>query len=117
MASLGKVRLTSLSGEKYRFRAFPLGTRFRSMSGVYLITCRAVRSEGGHRHKVLHVGNAEDFSHPFDGYRKARELARYGANCICVQNDVSAESRCKKERDLAATFGRKRHPGNVESAD
>jgi hypothetical protein len=104
MASLGKIRLTSASGKLYRFRAFPLGTRFRSVSGVYLITRRATRAEGGHRHKVLHVGNTEDFSQPFDGYGKAQELARVGANCICVQRDLSAESRCKKERDLAATF-------------
>jgi hypothetical protein len=116
MASLGKIKLTSASGEQYRFRVFPLGTRFRSISGVYLISRRATRAEGGHRHKILHVGNAADFSHPFDGYRKARELARYGANCICVQPDTSAESRRKKERDLAATFAPKRHLGSKESA-
>ena len=109
MASLGKVKLTSASGKLYRFRVFPLGTRFKSISGVYLISRRATRAEGGHRHKILHVGHTEDFSQPFDGYRKAKELVRYGANCICVQTDTSAESRCKKEQDLAATFSPKSH--------
>ncbi|MGA7699881.1 MAG: hypothetical protein WCB27_09745 [Thermoguttaceae bacterium] len=115
MASLGKIKLTSASGEQYRFRVFPLGTRFRSISGVYLISRRATRTEGGHRHKILHVGNSADFSQPFDGYRKAQELARFGANCICVQPDKSAESRREKQRDLAATFAPKRDLGNKES--
>jgi hypothetical protein len=115
MASLGKVTLTSASGERYRFRVFPLGTRFRSISGVYLITRRVTRVEGGHRHKILHVGGTEDFSKPFEGCRKAPDLVRFGANCVCVQSDVSAESRRKKERDLAATFGPNLQPGNAES--
>jgi hypothetical protein len=104
MASLGKVALTSASGERYRFKVFPVGTRFRSISGVYLITCRTHRVDGGHRHKILHIGHTADFSQPFEGYRHAQELARFGANCICIQSDASAESRCRKERDLLATF-------------
>jgi hypothetical protein len=115
MASLGKIKLTSVSGEQYRFRVFPLGTRFRNISGVYLITRRAIRVEGGHRHKILHVGHSADFSQPFDGNNGAQELARFGANCICIQTDTSAESRCKKERDLAATFSSKGRPGNAKS--
>lgn len=107
MALLGKVKLTSASGAQYRFRVFPLGTRFKSISGVYLITRRAIRAEGGHRHKILHVGHTDDFSQPFDGYRKAQELVRYGANCICVQTDTSVESRCRKQQDLIATFAPK----------
>ena len=107
MASLGNVTLTSASGQQYRFKVFPLGTRFRSISGVYLITRRDTRTEGGHRHKILDVGGTEDFSQPFDGYCKVKNLTRFGANCICIQSDASAESRHKKERDLAATFGPK----------
>ena len=113
MASLGRVTLTSASGERYRFKVFPLGTRFRSISGVYLITRRDTRAEGGHRHRILDVGGTEDFSQPYDGYCKVKDLARFGANCICIQSDVSAESRRKKERDLTATFGPKGKPGIV----
>ncbi len=117
MASLGKVTLTSASGAQYRFRVFPLGTRFRSISGVYLITRRAIRVQGGHRHKILDVGGTADFSKPFDGDRKAEDLARFGANCICVQSEVSAKSRREKERDLIATFRPNRSPGMAESVD
>ena len=111
MASLGKVTLTSASGEQYRFTVFPLGTRFRSVSGVYLITRRATRTEGGHGHKILNVGGTDDFSQPYDRYCKTKDLTRFGANCICIQSDASAESRRRKERDLVATFGPKGKPG------
>jgi hypothetical protein len=108
MASLGKVTLMSASGEKYRFKVFPLGTRFRSISGVYLITQRTNRADGRHRHKILDVGHTADFSQPADGRSKAQNLTQLGANCICVQSDVSAKSRQDKELDLVATFGQVR---------
>ena len=104
MASLGKAMFKGDSGKHYRFKVFPLGTRFRKLSGIYLIACRAHGADGGHRHKILYVGHTEDFSQPFDKHRKAQDLARLGANCICVQSDESEESRLAKERDLVTTF-------------
>ena len=104
MASLGKAMFKGDSGKHYRFKVFPLGTRFRKISGIYLIACRAHGTDGGHRHKILYVGHTEDFSQPFDTHRKAQDLVRLGANCICVQSDESAESRLAKEQDLVTTF-------------
>jgi hypothetical protein len=104
MASLGKTMFKSESGKEYRFRVFPLGTRFRKVSGVYVIAYRGRSSQGTHRHKILYVGHTEDLSQPFEAHRKAHDLARLGANCICVQSDESEESRSAKERDLVATF-------------
>ena len=104
MASLGKAMFKGDSGTRYRFKVFPLGTRFRKISGVYLIARRAHGADGGHRHKILYVGHTKDFSQPFDKHRKAQDLVRLGANCICVQLDASNESRLAKEHDLVATF-------------
>jgi hypothetical protein len=104
MASLGKARFTSKSGNQYRFKVFPLNTRFRKLGGIYLIACRSHGDEGGHRHKILYVGSTTDFSQPFEKHRKAEDLVRLGANCICVQSDESAKSRQGKERDLIAAF-------------
>ncbi len=98
MASLGKAKFKSKSGNRYRFKVFPLNTRFRKISGIYLIACRHHSSQGGHRHKILYVGNTEDISQPFEKHRKAQDLMRLGANCICVQSDESEESRLGKER-------------------
>jgi hypothetical protein len=104
MASLGKATFKSKSGIRYRFKVFPLNTRFRKIGGVYLIACRDRCDEGGHGHKILYVGNSEDFSQPFDSHCKTHDLLRLGANCICLQSDQSEESRSKKERDLIAAF-------------
>ena len=37
MASLGKATFKSKTGNHYRFKVFPLGTRFRKISGIYMI--------------------------------------------------------------------------------
>ena len=104
MASLGKAVLKGGSGKTYRFKVFALGTRFRKIGGIYMIAYRAHGDHGAHRHKVLYVGNTEDFSQPFAKHRKAQDLMRLGANCICVQSDASEKSRSEKEQDLIAAF-------------
>jgi hypothetical protein len=104
MASLGKAMFKGDSGTQYRFKVFPLGTRFRKMSGIYLFACRVHGIDGNHRHKILYVGHTEDFSQPFEKHRKTELLMRMGANCICVQADRSEQSRLDKERDLITTF-------------
>ena len=104
MASLGKTIFKGRSGRQYRFKVFPLGTRFRKISGVYVVAHRDRGTDGGVHHAVLYVGQTEDFSQPFDKHRKAGELAQLGANCICVQSDASAESRKEKGQDLIASL-------------
>ncbi len=74
MASLGKTMFKSKTGKQYRFKVFPLGTRFRKISGIYVIAYRAHGTRGGHRHKILYVGNTEDFSQPFEKHPKAQDL-------------------------------------------
>ncbi len=76
MASLGKATFKSKTGNHYRFKVFPLGTRFRKISGIYMIAYRAHGAHGGYRHKVLFVGNTEDFSQPFEKHHKAEDLVR-----------------------------------------
>jgi hypothetical protein len=104
MACLGKTSFKSKSGIRYRFKVFPLNTRFRKIGGVYLIACRDRCDEGGHGHKILYVGASEDFSQLCETHRKTQDLLQFGANCICLQSDQSAESRSKKESDLIAAF-------------
>jgi hypothetical protein len=104
MASLGKTVLKGDSGKAYQFRIYPLGTRFRKIGGVYLITNRYHNEDRGYRHKTLYVGRTEDFSRPFDKHDKVKEFMQHGANCICVQSDESEDSRLSKEQDLVAVL-------------
>ena len=104
MASLGKAVLKGGSGKTYRFKVFALGTKFRKLSGVYVITNRSQNPVGRYRHVTLYVGHTEDFSQPFEKHHKAKDFRRHGANCICLQADNSEDSRAATERDLIAAF-------------
>jgi len=109
MASLGKIVLKGVSGTKYRFTVYPLGTRLRKLSGVYVITRRSRKADGRYRHLALYVSHTEDFSQPFDRHRKAKDFRGHGANCICLQSDKSEKSRLAKQQDLVAAFHRIRN--------
>jgi hypothetical protein len=104
MASLGKTILKGGSGKTYRFRVYPLGTKFRKIGGVYVITNRYHNEGAGYRHKTLYIGRTEDFSEPLDQHGKAPELMQHGANCICVQSTASEDSRMVIEQDLVAAL-------------
>jgi hypothetical protein len=102
MAALGRMVFKGKSGKAYRFKVYPLGTRFRKISGVYIIGSRMHGENGGRRLRPLYVGHTEDFSQSFGQHHKAREFTEQGANCICLQSDAEEESRLAKERDLIA---------------
>jgi hypothetical protein len=104
MASLGSTMCRGQSGKKYRFQVYALGSRLRKTSGVYVVTTRVSNGEGGHRHVPLYVGQCDDLSKPIDKHRKVAMLRENGANCICVQVDVAADSRLAKKQDLIAAF-------------
>jgi hypothetical protein len=104
MASLSRTVLKGDSGKTYRFRIYPLGTKFRKIGGVYIITNRYHREDAGYRHKTLYIGRTGDFSEPMDQHDKVREFVEHGANCICVLSDESEDSRLVKERDLIASL-------------
>jgi hypothetical protein len=104
MASLGRIVFKGKSGNPYRFKVYPLGTRFKKLSGIYIIGTRSHGANGGRRLVPLFVGNTEDFSQPFDNHRKSKEFTDQGANCICLQSDAVEESRLTKERDLIASL-------------
>jgi hypothetical protein len=103
MPSLGKTIFKGKSGNVYRFRVYPLNTRFRKISGVYVIGSRECTS-GSNRVVALYVGHTEDFSRPLDKHLKAKDFVEQGANCICVQSDAVEESRSTKEQDLIAAL-------------
>ncbi|NLY00015.1 MAG: hypothetical protein GXY83_28285 [Rhodopirellula sp.] len=104
MASLGKKTFKGESGEPYRFKVYALGTKLRKLGGVYVITNRSCDQDGGYRHATLYVGETEDFSQPFERHHKAKDFLKHGANCICLQMDVSEQSRVAKQQDLVAKF-------------
>ncbi len=110
MASLGTAVFRGQSGTRYRFKVFPLGTRFRKISGVYVVAYRHQGTSGGHGYTALFAGCTADFSQPFAEHPQAENCSRRGANCICVLKDGSEESRLAKEQDILAVLRRKDVP-------
>lgn len=104
MASLGRTVLIGESGKEYRFRVYPLGTKFRKKCGVFVITNRSHSEDGGHRHETIYVGQTEDVSQPFHQHRMAQQFIEHGANCICLHSEESEDGRLAKERDLIAAL-------------
>lgn len=104
MASLGRTKCRGQSGEVYRFKVYPLGTRLRKRGGLYVITSRFRNAGGGYRHVPLYVGQSKDLSQPFEQHPSAEKTPHHGGNCICIQLDASEESRLAKQQDLVATF-------------
>jgi hypothetical protein len=104
MAALGRMHFTGKSGREYRFKVYPLGTRFRKLSGVYIIGNRSHGNNGGRRLVPLYVGQTEDFSQPFGQHHKAQQFTEHGANCICLQSDAIEDSRLAKQQDLIAAL-------------
>ena len=104
MASLGMTTFRGRSGKQYRFKVFPLGTRFRKISGVYVVACRDRGTNGGHRYTALLAGCTVDFSQPLSAQPQAQHCERQGANCICVLKDESEDSRLAAEQDLSAAL-------------
>lgn len=104
MAALGKRSFRGQSGQAYPFRVYALGTRFRKLSGVYVVTNRSRRAEGGYQHTVLYVGQTDDFSTPLSQQSGTATLQEHGANCICLMADGAEASRLAKTRDLVASL-------------
>jgi len=104
MPSLGKTNFDGDSGTTYHFTVYPLGTRIRKLSGLYVIANRSRDEAAGYQHDAIYVGQTEDLSQPFERHRKAAEFERHGANCICLHADDSEDSRREKERDLVAAI-------------
>jgi hypothetical protein len=107
MPAIGKTTFKGQSGAPYRFKVFPLGTRFRKLSGVYVVAHRGRDDDGRMRHAALYVGQTADFSEPLSKHHKSKDFADHGANCICVQSDKLADSRVKKQQDLLASLNPK----------
>src|SRR5262245_9336126 len=81
MAKIAELTLNGSSGTGYTFDVYPVGTAFRAVSAVYVVT-RRERTHQGFSHAVLYVGQTSDLGERFLRHHKASCFARNGANCI-----------------------------------
>jgi hypothetical protein len=100
---ISSVSFKGKSGQAYRFEAWPMDTKFKSVGGVYIVTCRTFedrtfRTKASHR--SLALGQTANLAGPLLTKTELTKLTGQGANCVCVCAVGDANRRASIEKDL-----------------
>lgn len=98
----GSISFTGKSGERYRFDAWSLDTRFRARGAVYFVTRRQQENATYSRasHDRIFIGHTADLAGQYDTYSQSERFAKHGANCICILLIEDEEQRIAVANDL-----------------
>jgi hypothetical protein len=103
MSSKGTIVFRGRSGEQYRFQIWPLGTRFKALGAVCLLSKRSHKNRNFAQtasHECIHIGQTGDLS------ALAYDASCFKhADCICVYLSPSEEHRTAVENDLVDSLG------------
>ena len=91
------------SGERYAFQACSIGTKFKPLGGVYLVTRRTYEDRTfatKASHHAVAIGQTPDLAVALAATAELNKLVAKGANCICVYAVADAARRAEIERDL-----------------
>jgi hypothetical protein len=112
------------SGEKYRFQAWSLETRFKPMAAVYFVTKRAQDQSSYNRasHDSIYIGQTASLADPFGTESQFECFRKHGGNCICICLLEDEAQRVAVEEDLLAAHSthcnqRKRFDRAFETAE
>ena len=94
--------LKGRSGTTYKFTSYGLGTKFRPLGAVYVVTKRSVnlRSGTGYSQDALYVGQTGDLSTRFVDHHKESAWKKRGATHINILTNSSERDRLQIEKDL-----------------
>jgi hypothetical protein len=101
MDGLGNVRIKGISGREYKFRAYPLDTKFSHFGAVYFITSRNQNPDGRIAHSRIYCGRTSDLSIRIDD---APSFKENNANCICILPQDDKDSRVEIENDIRQNY-------------
>jgi hypothetical protein len=103
MSSRGTIVFRGRSGEQYRFQIWPLGTRFKALGAVCLLSKRSHKNRNFAQtasHECIHIGQTADLS------ALSYDASCFkDADCICVYLSQSEEHRTAVENDLIDSLG------------
>lgn len=103
MSSKGTIVFRGRSGEQYRFQIWPLGTRFKALGAVCLLSKRSHKNRNFAQtasHECIHIGQTGDLS----ALTYDAPCFKH-ADCICVYLSPSEEHRTAVENDLNESLG------------
>ena len=101
MDGLGNVRIKCKSGNEYKFRAYPLNTKFDNFGAVYFITSRNQDPDGRVSHSRIYCGRTSDLSIRIHTTASFKEN---NANCICILPQEDKDSRTEIESDIKQNY-------------
>jgi hypothetical protein len=98
----GSITFTGKSGEKYRFDAWSIETRFKALGAVYFVTKRTQENATYNRaaHDNIYIGQTANLADPFETHSRFACFTKYGANCVCIHVLEDEERRIGVENDL-----------------
>jgi hypothetical protein len=91
------------SGERYRFQAWPMDTKFKATGGIYIVTRRECLDRtfpNMATHRCLAIGQIANLAAAVFTKAESSKLTAEGANCICVYPVADEARRIEIERDL-----------------
>jgi hypothetical protein len=97
------VSFQGKSGTRYRFQAWPMGTKFKATGGIYIVTKRECLDRtfpALATHRCLAIGQTPDFAASVLTKSEMAKLTQGGANCVCVYPVADTERRLEIEKDL-----------------
>jgi hypothetical protein len=97
------IHFKGKSGERYRFQAWPMNTKFKAIGGIYVVTKRACENRTfptKASHQPLAIGQTGDLAASFVTTSERNKLVDQGANCVCVCPVADETRRLEIEKDL-----------------
>lgn len=97
MANEGFIDWEGISGKKYSYGIYPIGTTFKKVPGNYVFAKETKQNT----FLPIYIGETEDLSERFDNHHKMPCIKRNGATHITVHvGESSTTVRRAEEKDL-----------------
>jgi hypothetical protein len=97
---IDQVTLAGRSGQRYDFRIYVWATKFRAVSGVYVVSARTIEPGQKPKYQPLFVGAAKDLSEVLKNHPRDECFQMYLANVIGVLKEENEERRAAILADL-----------------
>ncbi len=103
MAQIAHVTFDG-KNDSYIFEVYPSDETFDAVGAVYIFTKRTVDDSGKGSHSFLYIGETGSLADRIPNHEKWPCVEQNEANCICIHQDDSEDSRLNKEADLLARY-------------
>ena len=99
---IDEIMLAGGSGARYDFRIYVWATKFRSVSGVYVVAARTIEPGQRAKYEPLFAGAATDLSAALKSHAREECFQMYLANVVGVLKEENEARRAAILADLLA---------------